>query len=81
MTKKATVSPTLKLANIQVDFGTKVATVELEILPAPPFPGATGRASIADLKLPRNSVVANPTTRRIAIRAPPRRCRRSPRRR
>jgi hypothetical protein len=64
-----TLSPTLKLVNIQVDFGTKVATVELEILPAPPFPGATGRASIADLTLPANSVVANSGTRQIAINA------------
>jgi hypothetical protein len=63
----STLSPTLRLANIQVDFGTKAATVEIEILPTPPFPGATGRASIADLTLPANSVVANPGTRQIAI--------------
>ena len=62
-----TLSPQVKLLNIAVDFGTKAATVELEILPAPPFPGATGRASIADLTLPANSVVANPGTRQIAI--------------
>lgn len=62
-----TVSPQIRLLNIAVDFGTKVATVELEILPAPPFPGATGRASIADLTLPANSVAANPGTRQIAI--------------
>jgi hypothetical protein len=68
VTKKTeTLSPTLKLVNIQIDFGTKVATVELEILPAPPFPGATGRASIADLTLPTGSVVANPGTRQISI--------------
>lgn len=62
-----TLSPQVKMVNIAIDFGTKVATVELEILPAPPFPGATGRASIADLTLPANSVVANPGTRQIAI--------------
>jgi hypothetical protein len=65
--KTSSLSPTLRLANIQVDFGTKAATVEIEILPTPPFPGATGRASIADLTLPANSVVANPGTRQIAI--------------
>ena len=68
VTKEAkSLSPQIKLVNIAIDFGTKVATVELEILPAPPFPGATGRASIADLTLPANSVVANPGTRQIAI--------------
>ena len=68
ITKKTeTLSPTVKLSNIAVDFGTKAATVELEILPAPPFPGATGRASIADLTLPSGSVVANAGTRQIAI--------------
>jgi hypothetical protein len=65
--KTATLSPQVKLNNITVDLGTKAATVELEILPAPPFPGATGRASIADLTLPTGSVVANPGTRQIAI--------------
>jgi hypothetical protein len=65
--KTATLSPQVKLKNIAVDFGTKAATVELEILPAPPFPGATGRASIADLTLPAGSVVANAATRQIAI--------------
>ncbi len=68
ITKKAEkLSPTVKLNNIAIDFGTKAATVELEILPAPPFPGATGRASIADLTLPAGSVVANPGTRQIAV--------------
>jgi hypothetical protein len=61
-------SPTVKLKNITVDFGTKAATVELELLPAPPFPGAVGRSSIADITLPANSVVANPTTRQIQIK-------------
>jgi hypothetical protein len=65
--KTETLSPTVKLTNITVDFGTRAATVELEILPAPPFPGATGRASIADLTLPSGSVVANPGTRQIGV--------------
>ncbi len=67
--KTTTLSPTVKLNNIAIDFGTKAATVELEILPTPPFPGATGRASIADLTLPSGSVVANPVTRQISITA------------
>jgi hypothetical protein len=68
ITKKTkTLSPQVKLKNITVDLGTKAATVELEILPVPPFPGATGRASIADLTMPTGSVVANPGTRQIAI--------------
>ena len=65
--KTGTLSPSVKLKNIAVDFGTKAATVELEILPVPPFPGATGRTSIADLTLPAGSVVANPGTRQIAV--------------
>ena len=68
ITKKADkLSPQVKLTNIAVDFGTKAATVELEILPAPPFPGATGRASIVDLTLPTGSVVADSGTRQISI--------------
>jgi hypothetical protein len=60
-------SPQMKLVNVEVNFGTKAATVELEILPTPPFPGGTGRASIVDLTLPAGSVVSNPATRQIAI--------------
>lgn len=62
-------SPTMKLANIQVDFATKAATVELEITPAPPFPGAVGRSSIVDITLPANSVVADPVKRTITVSA------------
>ncbi len=65
--KTATLSPEMKLLNIAVDFKAKTATVELEILPAPPFPGATGRSSIADIVLPAGSVVANPTARTITV--------------
>lgn len=60
-------SPTMRLKDIAVDFQAKTATVELEILPTPPFPGATGRASIADIVLPPGSVVANEATRQITI--------------
>jgi hypothetical protein len=62
------ISPTVRLSNITVDFSAKTATVELEILPHPPFPGAVGRSSIVDVTLPPNSVVADPATRTIAIK-------------
>ena len=62
------VSPTMKITDIQVDFKEKTATVELELLPSPPFPGAVGRSSIADVTLPPNSVVADPATRTIVIK-------------
>lgn len=60
-----TVSPTMKINNIQVEFAQKTATVELEILPTP---GALGRSSIVDLTFPANSVTSNPTTRQITIK-------------
>lgn len=62
------VDPTMRLSNIHVDFSTRVATVEIEILPSPPFPGAAGRASIVDVVLPPGSFVANPAARTIAIK-------------
>lgn len=60
-------SPTMKLAKVAVDFKQKTALVELEILPVPPFPGAVGRSSIADIVLQGATVTANPVTRQIAI--------------
>lgn len=60
-------SPTMKLTKISVDFKQKTALVELEILPAPPFPGAVGRASIADLSIEGAKVSADPVTRQISI--------------
>lgn len=60
-------SPTMRLTAIHVDFEAKSATVEIEILPAPPFPGAVGRSSIADLVLDGATVVADPNARTIAI--------------
>jgi hypothetical protein len=68
ITKKTDkLSPQVKLKNVEVNFGTKVALVELEILPTPPFPGGTGRASIVDLTLPSGSVTTNPGARQIFI--------------
>lgn len=60
-------SPTMKLAKVAVDFKAKTALVELEILPTPPFPGAVGRSSIADIVLQGAKVTANPVTRQITI--------------
>jgi Htaa len=60
-----TVSPTMKITNIQVEFAQKTATVELEILPTP---GALGRSSIVDLTFPANSVTSNPTTRQVTVK-------------
>lgn len=61
------ISPTMKLTRVAVDFKQKTALVELEILPAPPFPGAVGRSSIADVTLQGAKVTVNPITRQIAI--------------
>ena len=60
-----TVSPTMKINNIQIEFTQKTATVELEILPTP---GAVGRSSIVDLTFPANSVTSNPTTRQVTVK-------------
>ena len=62
------ISPTVRLSDVAVDFTAKTATVELEILPHPPFPGAVGRSSIVDVTLPPNSVVADPVARTITIK-------------
>jgi hypothetical protein len=63
-----TLSPTMKITNIQLEMQQKDATVEIEITPNPPFPGATGRSSIVELVFPANSVTSNPTTRQITIK-------------
>ncbi len=60
-------SPTLRLLQMEIDFGAKAATAALEILPTPPFPGAAGRSGIVDVVVPPGGVIANPTTRTIAI--------------
>ncbi|HEX6601965.1 MAG TPA: hypothetical protein VF030_04935, partial [Solirubrobacterales bacterium] len=59
--------PTMRLSNVQIDFAAKTATVQLEILPSPPFPGAAGRAALVDVVIPSNGVSANPVARTISI--------------
>jgi hypothetical protein len=66
--KGKTLSPTMKIANVWVEFAQKTATVELEITPAPPFPGATGRSSIVEIVFPANAIQSNPTTRQVTIK-------------
>jgi hypothetical protein len=61
-------SPTMRMRNIEVDFATKAATVEIEILPTPPFPGVVGRSSIVDVALDPKGVAVDPTTRTIAVK-------------
>lgn len=69
ITKKTkTLSPQMKMQNISIDFAAKTASVEIELGPAPPFPGAIGRSSIADVTLPANSVSADPATRTITVK-------------
>jgi hypothetical protein len=65
--KAKTYSPTVVMKNITVDFKEKTATVELELLPTPPLPGAVGRSSIVTIALAPGAVVANPTARTIAV--------------
>ena len=62
-----TLSPLVRLRNVNVDFASKTATAELEILPQPPFPGAAGRSTIVDVVLPPNSVTADPVARTIGV--------------
>lgn len=59
--------PTMRMSNVQIDLATKTATVELEILPSPPFPGKAGRTPLVDVVLPPNSIMANPVARTISI--------------
>lgn len=66
--KGKTVSPQMKIVNANVEFTQKTGTVELEILPNPPFPGATGRSSIVELVFPKNAITTNPTTRQIVVK-------------
>jgi hypothetical protein len=63
-----TLDPTVKLQKVFVDLAAKTATVELEILPNPPFPGAVGRSSIVDVVLPSGSVLADPVNRKISVK-------------
>jgi Htaa len=66
--KGKTLSPTMKITNIQIEMAQKTATVELEITPNPPFPGATGRSSIVELTFPANSVQSNAVTRQVTVK-------------
>jgi hypothetical protein len=66
--KGKTLSPQMKIVNVNVEFTQKTGTVELEILPNPPFPGATGRSSIVELVFPKNAIATNPTTRQITVK-------------
>src|SRR6185312_4051607 len=66
--KGKTLSPLMKITNIQIEFAQKTATVELEITPNPPFPGAAGRSSIVELVFPANAIQSNPTTRQVTVK-------------
>jgi hypothetical protein len=66
--KGKTLSPTVKITNVFVEFAQKTATVELEITPVPPFPGQTGRSSIVEIAFPANAIQSNPTTRTVTIK-------------
>jgi hypothetical protein len=66
--KGKTVSPLMKITNIQVEFAQKTATVEMEVTPNPPFAGLTPRAPIVDLTFPVNAIQSNPTTRTVTIK-------------
>src|ERR1700761_1442500 len=66
--KGKTLSPTMKINNIALEFAQKTATVELEITPAPPFSGATPRSSIVELVFPTNAITSNPTTRQVTVK-------------
>jgi len=65
--KGKTLSPQMKITNLQIEFTPKTATVEIEVLPNPPFPGQTGRSSFFELVFPSNAIQSNPTTRQISV--------------
>lgn len=60
-------SPTMRLRNAEIDFAARTASVELEILPKPPFAGAAGRSTVVDVTLPANSVSVDPGARTITV--------------
>jgi hypothetical protein len=66
--KGKTLSPQMKITNVNVEFTQKTGTVEIEVLPNPPFPGQTGRSSIVELVFPANAITTNPTTRQITVK-------------
>ena len=60
-------SPKMQLLDIYVDFSAKTATVELDITPAPPFPGKVDRSSIADIVMTGATVVSDPVARTVTV--------------
>ncbi|HVV90817.1 MAG TPA: HtaA domain-containing protein [Solirubrobacterales bacterium] len=66
--KGKTLSPQMKITNLNVEFQQKTATVEFEVLPKPPLQGQLGRSPIVELVFPSNSITTNPTTRQITIK-------------
>jgi hypothetical protein len=63
-----TLSPKVAVKNFSIDLTAQSASAELEITPAPPFAGDTGRSFLVSLVLPSAAVVANPTTRQIEVK-------------
>jgi Htaa len=66
--KGKTLSPLMKISNIQIEFADKTATVEMEITPNPPLQGLIPRSPIVDLTFPVNAIQSNPTTRTVTIK-------------
>jgi hypothetical protein len=60
-------SPAVRMSKIAVDFKGRTALVDLELLPAPPLPGAVGRTPVADVQVEGSKIVTNPVTRQIAV--------------
>ncbi|HET9185680.1 MAG TPA: hypothetical protein VFN82_06000 [Solirubrobacterales bacterium] len=62
-------SPTMRITNVWLDLKQRTATVELEILPTPPFPGATGRTALAELSIEPDQIFTSAANRTVTIRA------------
>jgi Htaa len=58
---------TTTLNNIYIDLAAKTATVEIDIEPAPPFPGVLGRSSIADIDLTGATIASDPAARTVTV--------------
>jgi hypothetical protein len=63
-----TLSPKLAMTSFSLDLTGKSATAELEITPAPPFAGNTGRSFGLSLVVPNGAVVTHPTTRQLEVK-------------
>lgn len=59
--------PSTTFVNLFADFGVKVITAEVTILPSPPAPGALGRISIADIDLAGGSFTSDPATHTVTV--------------